>query len=440
MNPTEKIRTKSRSEFDLGLAGFLVISVAFCLFHPLTFNDYGIYLAAGKRLLNNQNPYADPLFRSGYLAATLFYFYSLLIPAKVGILLIRTFSLFALFRLIRFSVKDISTKSQIFCFSLILWSTPVRALIADTQVTGILIALFLGANSFSFALRPSKIFFYGKNFMCSLLFLISVDIRPQLAIVVLIIWVAQNKKYFLGAYTLLSWIVLRISVGHLCHKNFNYIEIHQLLAINKWYLPNSDSTSFWRLAEYWGMSPSAAADIAIFLFGITFLFAFYNANLKSNLAFITASLTPLLLTYSHPYDFIFLVLPIVIRVSANVLNLKSISLAAALFIICLPKNGVSILENLAMDFMLLMACLMVPKGKTIRHQNTQLFPRLIFSAFLSTVFEFFMSDFNLSSNSRAAANLFTVALLLSINSLYSHLFQPVLGAIARHKNASFNPS
>ena len=128
----------------------LFISVAQCMFYPLNYMYYGIYAEAGNRIIHGLDPYsegsADGAFRSGYVAPLVLWLFTELSPVFLGVFILRILSLFSLYKLVQSLAPELNRLQIQFVFSILLWTTPIRAIISNTQLTGILIGIYLLAT------------------------------------------------------------------------------------------------------------------------------------------------------------------------------------------------------------------------------------------------------------------------------------------------------
>ncbi len=326
----------------------LIISIAQCMIYPLNYSDYGIYAEAGDRIIHGFDPYSsgslDGAFRSGYVAPLLLWFFTQLVPVSLGVIAIRLLSLFSIYKLVQSLDLKLNRSQTQFLFSLLLWTTPVRAIISNTQLTGLLVGIYLLATWMPERISP-RVFLRGIILtLSSLLMIIGLDLRPQLFLPAILIWAVYNKKCRFALLTLAFYLSLRLLIDFASPFNLNSNEINILSSLNSQDLSKSDTTSFLRVVQYFGHN-SHLANIYSLVIWITFmLIAAKKIAYKNSYAIFISGLGSLFLTFVHPYDFVFIAIVIIFENQKR--NWSNLLWLWGLFLLIFPKSGSQILLNL----------------------------------------------------------------------------------------------
>lgn len=377
------MRKFSKESLSIGL--FALLSVLLLIKYRNTSGDINLYTQAGKLLLNRQNPYLNSEFANSPAGAVLVYFISLPFPSKTFSIFIQILNVLGLLFFAKFVQKRSPSP---YWFLGLIWlalSTPYRALIANVQVSGIVLGLFVSA------VFLSKRDHRGVQFFGYILIFTAIELKPQFALpFALIFWINYwNRKLF--ALSITSFVSFHALLW------LNYGKIIELLWIdkvskysNKSLLPGPEISPWKFLNHIFDQSSIIRIVSSIILLGL--FAAISRLAFKSNEnMFLLAAIGPLINPYSHMYDLVVLVLLVGIT---NKFSLFSKGSALILFIVP-PALNQTILITL---FLLILSFLLVTYA--IKRGNYEFGPYLYSCAVLLAAHMFSAGDIELELSIR----------------------------------------
>lgn len=325
----------------------LFISFAQCMAYPIRYGDFRYGAEAGNRIFHNLDPYINNTEimspRFGYIAPLAMYAFAQVVPTFLGVIIIRTVSLFSIYKLLKRLFRNQKTLQVQFLFSILLWTTPIRALIDDGQYTGLLIGLFLLAEHLSQKDSSNRFTRIILLTLASICIILGVDIRPHLFLPAILFWLVNSKKYKFVFLTAVSYLLIRFSIDLLSPFNLNSKQIKILMSVNSQDLFEDITTSFWRVLEYFLLNLNVPNGFPIVLWLIFILIIITRIEFKNTNAILSAGIGSLIFTYVHPYDFLYLGIAIIYANHKK--NWQNVLWLCALFLLIFPKSGTSFVLN-----------------------------------------------------------------------------------------------
>jgi hypothetical protein len=281
----------------LYLTSFVLISVALAWHYRGNPGDIGIISDAGQKILNGVNPYVESEFANSPVTAVTTHLIGSVIPTALFLVVIQVLNIIGIFVFAKYvhSYFDLSDKSALILF-LVTLTISYRALIANVQLTGILLALF--AISQKSIEKPGKLPKLAGYFAI----LFAFELKPQIVLPLLLIIFLNKRDYFLKFLTTL------VTAG--CHivLNFYYGSILEILWIekilafsNKSFLEGPE-ISLWKAVAYFSQTLSFTKLLSTIFLLVFYLFLVVLIFRKPKSALIVGLAAPFIGSYAHMYD------------------------------------------------------------------------------------------------------------------------------------------
>lgn len=313
--------------------------------------DVGVYIDAGRAVLNGLNPYSTVGSRFGDLGPIPIAILSYVVPFKFTTLFFQLINLICVYYFINVFGNLYGTKNRDLIFLTCLFIAPTREMLVTNQVTGMLMGLI--ALGYSLYLHAIKTGTFPTLILSGLMFAVAGDLKPHIVGVFLLCLAANSRTYKLLIVTASSWLV-----GHLV------IDLSQRRILEKDWLESmrslqerssqgklGDSVSFWpwiyKLLNVEGL-PGILTTLPITLALIACIVISRRKEFKSIIPW--AFLVPSLSIYFHFYDAvpIFVIILIMLR-----LNVDGSILALIAFLL-IPKEYLEIKNQLLIIFFMIL--------------------------------------------------------------------------------------
>lgn len=301
--------------------------------------DFGLYTRAGEAFLKGENAYETQFWRSGSFGASavwvLFGLWpKLLLPFLYQIITYIGFWSFAKY-------LGLPKNKTYWAFGFILFLSPVREVVNNLQITG----LVLGLMSLSLAPPPKFLASYHKSYLLvqATALAISLDLKPHsVAFVLFLLFIKGYKRL------VILFGVLIASLGHAALDVINgeILEIAWMKGLSNLGNAsgeNGESTSPWKLIDYLSDGEIETSILSLIAILLVLAYGVVRAKKLENLELIYLGLVAsTLMTYMHYYDLAPLAVCVLVRLFSKPTNL--ISLATFMFLI-LPRE-ISSAQNL----------------------------------------------------------------------------------------------
>ena len=267
--------------------------------------DIGLYIDAGRAILNGNNPYETVGSRFGFVGCIPFALIANLLPESVLNLTFQLLNILGLIVFILIFNKLYTNFRPELVIITSLWLSSFREILATNQITGILLGLlavgyYLGLVN---KLQVSKL----KIIVSAFSFVIAIDLKPHLSLIFFIIIVVKSRNFQLFKFVTIVWVVLHGLVNLSQRRILEFSWLDTILDLQNQAKNASlgDSVSFWPLL-------SEALRIESFPTALLFLpmlILFICLIVLSN--FLTwqdisiwSFLTPSFFIYFHHYDIV----------------------------------------------------------------------------------------------------------------------------------------
>ena len=315
----------------LSLILFLTLFLIMSFKYSLNLADFGDYIRAGSLIADRTNPYESLMYANSPVSALFFYLISLLIPFSKLPIMIHLLNVIGIVFFLKWYLNQKLNALVFYIPSLLLVSGVGRALFGNVQVTGITLGLVAAA----FAINTK----YKFNFFPIFLLLLAFEIKAQIAIPFLVLYIFQGvgalKKISIFVISTLS---IHASIEMYYGGNLHLVWLKKVIK----YSQNSVLESSYEISIWKSINDVFEQEQLIrILFTITVLFflllimKFSNQN--SEKAIFLALVFPIFNSYVHLYDFIGVLLIAIKYVSRGRFE-KLVLVFPFLFIFPLSKN------------------------------------------------------------------------------------------------------
>jgi hypothetical protein len=377
--------------------------------------DFGDFVKAGELIWENTNPYTSLMYVNSPVSAVLAYGLNKILPFIFFPAFWQILNIVGIFAFFRLWLRKEVSSNLLLAISLLSFLNVTRAMVANVQVTG----LVLGTFALGVVLAQK-----GRSpFLVMLPIWVSAEIKPQLALGLIVFFLFHQGIHFariaiLTFYVFISHLLIEIKYSGFIHSEW----IEKVLNYSKTSLNEGYEISYWKgLALTLGEVP-AMKTISVFILIINLGFILYmSIKSHTNWAIFGALVLPFQNTYLHLYD----LAPLGVLVILGALHYSnySIVLLAILFIQLFPMSIET--QFIVVSFYVLI--ILIKDFKTKSHLKI----------FAATVFIFligYLSVTLLDNRSEEVQIIFSLVfpsmLLLFINARkFANLFE--MGSISR---------
>jgi hypothetical protein len=299
--------------------------------YSLNLADFGDYIRAGSLIADRTNPYESLMYANSPVSALFFYLISLLIPFSILPIMIHLLNVIGIVFFLKWYLNQKLNALVFYILSLLLVSGVGRALFGNVQVTGITLGLVAAA----FAINTK----YKFNFLPIFLLLLAFEIKAQIAIPFLVLYVFQGvgtlKKIFIF---ILSLLTVHASIEMYYGGNLHLVWLKKVIKYSQnSVLESSYEISIWKsINDIFEQEQliRILSTITVLCF-LLLIMKFSNQN--SEKAIFLALVFPIFNSYVHLYDFIGVLLIAIKYVSSGRFD-KIVLVFPFLFIFPLSKN------------------------------------------------------------------------------------------------------
>lgn len=280
--------------------------------------DIGLYIDAGKAILNGENPYDTIGNRFGFVGCIPFALIATVFPESVLNLIFQLFNILGLITFILIFNKLYTNFRPELVIITSLWLSSFRETLATNQITGILLGLLSIGYYFSLPnkLQVSKFKIVAGAFSLVL----AIDLKPHLSLIFFVILVVKSRNFQLFKFVTLVWVILHGLVNLSQRKILEFSWLDKVLDLQNQAENASlgDSVSFWPLLSK-ALSIESFPTLLLFLPMLT---VFVCLILLSNSltwqdVFVWSFLTPSFFIYFHHYDIVPAVVLILILIQSR---------------------------------------------------------------------------------------------------------------------------
>ena len=261
--------------------------------------DINLFVQAGEKISNGTDPYLDSEYANSPLAAVVIHLISLLAPGSAFTTIVISLNLIGVIGFIILLSKNSSVNSNFGIAILALaLSIPFRALIANVQVTGLLLGLF----ALAYKLNTKR--FYLCSFLQYLCIGCAVELKPQVALPFALIFLIKKWNVFSALSAAFVFLALHLYVSIRFGGFLDLLWIEKIGKFSDKSLLVGPEISVWKFFANLHVPLSVLSMMAalLLLAYYTTFFVFRKSSLEKML--LLASLGPLLSSYGHMYDLV----------------------------------------------------------------------------------------------------------------------------------------
>ena len=267
--------------------------------------DIGLYIDAGRAILNGNNPYETVGNRFGFVGCIPFALIATLLPESVLNLTFQLLNILGLITFIFIFNKLYTNFRPELVIITSLWLSSFREILATNQITGILLGLLSTGYYFSQVnkFQASKL----KIIVAAFSFVIAIDLKPHLSLVFFIILVVKSRNFQLFKFVTIVWVILHglVNLSQRRILEFAWLDIVLDLQNQAENASLGDSVSFWPLLNA-ALSIESFPTLFLFLpilILITCLIVLSNFLTWQDVS-IWSFLIPSFFIYFHHYDIV----------------------------------------------------------------------------------------------------------------------------------------
>ena len=339
--------------------------------------DFGDFIKAGELIWNQQNPYSELMYVNSPVSAVAFYLISRVVPLLLIPTFIQVLNVLGLLYFFKVILKESKHEIMLWVFFLLLFFNSTRALVANVQVTGLL----LGLIATSLTLARSSASSYKVVF--PLWF--AMELKPQLAIPFVLILLFNGKLHkakavILATYYVFAHLLVHVKFG----SSIDLLWIKKVISYSSNSMREGYEISYWKGLAILSEQENFVKLLSQVVVLLTLILVVYLAlKARTSWALLVALLFPIQNSYLHLYDLV----PASILIAILYLGKNTISLTFGLliFIQIYPLN-------LLTQIGVLLCCAILSFANKIesRREVASIFLIFLYSAFVIL----FLKDFS----------------------------------------------
>lgn len=278
----------------MGLVGYVVLFLRY----KDNLGDFGDFIRAGNLIWDQQNPYFELMYVNSPVSAVLFYLLSKPIPLLLIPFFIQTLNIVGLLFFFRLILGNTSREILFWIFFMLLFFNSTRALIANVQVTGILLGLI--AFSFNLAIK------HKPAYMVVFPLWLAMELKPQLAIAFVLIILFSGKVHklriaILTFYYLSSHFLVSLKFG----SSIDLLWVEKIVKYSSNSLREGYEISYWKaIAIFLNEENLIGILVRIVVLLSLLLIIYLSIKSKLNWAILIAITFPIQNSYLHLYDLV----------------------------------------------------------------------------------------------------------------------------------------
>lgn len=273
------------------------------------YQDAETLMRAANSLSLRLNPYENPFFLNGFVLAPPAHILSSPLSQVNGARIYVIFNLALLALLILDLCRNLNPKKIFIIIFVVLASSPARAMAASVQHTGLILASSYFSYKIACFYEPrTKASKFLKYAFLSVLLLIPIELKPQLMLPLIAVFLSHRKLRIHMISALLLGLILHLSLSFYLRMPLDKYWLERLLSRSSETTGvGSRENSLWTILGNVAGNPKIWLGLSsvIFLsliFGLSYL---VQSKILTENYFLFSSSVPLFLSYIHPYDLIF---------------------------------------------------------------------------------------------------------------------------------------
>lgn len=313
---------KSRQEKLVVISGILVY-ILLSLKFSTQMGDFGDFVKAGQLITNKQNPYNSLMYVNSPVSGVIVFFIYKAFPFIFFPIFWHTLNLLGIFFFFRTISGNKHSLSLVTAIALMAFFNTTRAMFGNVQVSGLVLGLF----GLAFYLETKKL----PVFTIAFLIFLAVELKPQLALSFLIIFLFNKKFRFLHMFFLLMYLmVAHVQLEFLYLPKVNEYWLKKVLIYSGNSLREGYEISIWKLIALLTRNELFPRMFSfIFSIFVLIMIAIYSKKNQKSLALLLACCFPLCNSYLHLYDLV----PLATILTLTLIRYQNLSLIFVLYIL-----------------------------------------------------------------------------------------------------------
>lgn len=344
-NSLYRLLSRRGVTFLFGLACYAALLYRYS-FH---LGDFGDYISAGKLITEATNPYSQLMYVNSPVSAVFYFYMSKVFPLITIPAFVQFINILGLYYFFKKVIPQDSYSALLLAFSILPLLNTTRALIANVQVTGIVLGLVAIAINL---IKSEK-----SRFLIALPLWLSFETKPQLSIAFLAFFLFYKKIHFwlIAIFTL--YIVISHSiVSILFGSSIDKLWIEKILKYSDASLSEGYEVSLWKmLAVFTKQFEVIGVTSKLMTIVTLLLIIFFSIKGKTQISFALAILFPIQNSYLHLYDLVpiaLIALVVVIR-NKDIFSIPIIALFLQVYPSAPDSRFISIILFLLFSFILI---------------------------------------------------------------------------------------
>ncbi len=259
--------------------------------------DIGIISDAGQKILMGVNPYVESEFANSPVTAVAIHLFASIVPSTIFLTAIQLLNIIGIVVFVKFvlSYFEVPDKSSLIIFVVTL-TISYRALIANVQLTGILLALFVLSEKLT--TKPAS----AQKFLGYLVILMAFELKPQIVLPLLLLVFLRNRDYWLKLGAALCILVCHIVLNIYFGAVLEVLWIEKISAFSDKSFLEGPEISIWKAVVHFSGSltfTKLISTMALVLFYLILIFLIFGNHRN---ALIVCLAAPFIGSYAHMYD------------------------------------------------------------------------------------------------------------------------------------------
>jgi hypothetical protein len=278
---------------------FLALSIMLMWQYRGNPGDIELYSEAGRKILAGINPYINSEYANSPVAAVLIYYLSLAFTGSLFVILIQALNIVGLLAFLN-HLKTFFRMQSASSYALLILSATIsfRALIANVQVTGILLGLFVLATSQISKMR-------GKNqYLGYCAAFLALELKPQVVLPLFLILFLTKNRYLPKAMAMLTFLACHVAVSTVFGSLLEPLWLEKISTFsNKSFLIGPE-ISLWKVPAHFLGDDGFVKHLSSLTLLLFYLILLILIIRKNDFTLIFALCGPLIGSYSHMYDLV----------------------------------------------------------------------------------------------------------------------------------------
>jgi hypothetical protein len=286
---------KLKSSISILVLILLVESTLIALSFQFPLGDTTLIVDAGSRILRGIYPYTNYDYGNFASAGIVFYAISLVTGIQILSKLVFVWNMIGIIAFL-YALSKLAKRRMSWLIIALPLTVSFRSLVANGQITGIVLLLV----SVPLLLRTSSRFFLPLSLVSLTL---ACELKPHMALPFCLVAAIISKRAIIIPLLISTILSLHLIVGILFGFELDIRWLNSARQRSSRSLDPGAEFSLWKLLNYFFATPRILIVASLLVFAVAILLILKNWNNPVQ-ATAVAVISPLLLGYQHPYDWI----------------------------------------------------------------------------------------------------------------------------------------